>query len=56
MNLVLPNNPLNNFNNLLRSLIRIANGMYKEAYEVLSEANSLVKNNPIVSCLFFISI
>lgn len=40
------------------SLLRIANGLYKEAYEVLSEADTLVPNNPITVnnmsfCLFY---
>lgn len=30
------------------SLIRIANGMYNEAYDSLIEANNLIPNNPTV--------
>lgn len=35
--------------------MRIANSAYKEAYDLLSEANNLVPNNPIVIaslCIF----
>ena len=34
------------------SLIRIANGMYNEAYDSLIEANNIIPNNPTVTLFF----